>query len=340
MGKQKRKARRGRTALRPDFISVATVLLCTLMLAGLGIYKLIQPALPGSVSDPASSQTPAPSQEESLPPIVLERADVDKDVGRKVLLELLGTQAHEGQTPDLTGSAPRILIYHTHTTEAFFPTKQYPYEATSPWRTADNTRNIVAVGDRLAETLQKEYGIAVLHDITNHEPPKLNTAYNRSLATMLKYKEDYPSLTMYIDLHRDSYSNNPGEIKDYVIIDGKEVARIMFVVGTGEGATGTGFDEMPDFASNYALAEKLTEYLAAIDPGLVRNIRVKTGRYNQHVSDHCLLAEIGHNANSFEQALNAADLLAKAIAAVSGLSPAAPSPRPTPTVDPVLQWEP
>ena len=68
---------------------------------------------------------------------------------------------------------------------------------------------------------------------------------------------------------------------------------MMFVVGTGEGATGTGFGEKPDFAANYALAKRITEYLAGIDERLVRNIRVKTGRYNQHISDQCLLVEVG-----------------------------------------------
>ncbi len=220
---------------------------------------------------------------------------------------------------DLGGKEPRILIYHTHITEAYFKTEDSSYEDSSKWRTAEKDKNMTAVGEKLAESL-RSYGISVLHDTTNHEPPKLATAYSRSVETMEKYKKKYPSLTMFIDVHRDAYGNDPKEIADYVTIDGKEYARIMFVVGTGKGATGTGYSQMPDFEANYALAARITEYIAEIDPQLVREIRVKSGRYNQHISNQCLLAEVGHNANTLEQALNSAVLLAEAIAKCGGLT--------------------
>lgn len=220
---------------------------------------------------------------------------------------------------NLSGKEPKILIYHTHATEAYFKTDECTYEDSSKWRTYENDKNMTAVGEKLAEQL-RGYGIAVLHDTTNHEPPKLATAYSRSVITMEKYREKYPSLTMFIDVHRDAYGNDPKEIADYVTIDGKEYARIMFVVGTGKGATGTGYSEMPNFEANYALAKRITEYIAKIDPDLVREIRVKSGRYNQHISDQCLLVEVGHNANTLEQAMNSIDFLAKAIADCSGLN--------------------
>ncbi|MEI3424521.1 MAG: stage II sporulation protein P [Christensenellales bacterium] len=174
--------------------------------------------------------------------------------------------------------------------------------------------NVVAVGEKLCTLLNERYGIYAIHDITDHEPPRLSSAYSRSLETMLEYKKKYPTIELFIDLHRDAYGNDPKAPADYLVIDGKECARTMFVVGTGEGATGAGFDEMPDFQSNYALAKGISEYLGTIHHSLARNIRVKVGRYNQHVSSHCLLAEIGHNANTFEQAMNSVEFLAEAIA--------------------------
>lgn len=211
-------------------------------------------------------------------------------------------------------AAPTILIYHTHTTEAYGQTESYAYVSTGSWRTDENDKNIVAVGERLAELL-RERGFSVLHDTTDHEPPKLATAYSRSEETMRDYQQKYPSLEVFIDVHRDAYGNSDTPITDYLELDGEEVARMMFVVGTGEGATGTGFDEMPDFESNYALAEAITNRLTAIDSRLARPIRVKTGRYNQHISSHCLLVEVGHNCNSLDQALAAIPYLADAIAA-------------------------
>ncbi|HWR18212.1 MAG TPA: stage II sporulation protein P [Clostridia bacterium] len=255
-----------------------------------------------------SDTTPAPD----VSNIAVELTDFDEGVGDQIRLELLNVSTQ--QNVDLSGTKPRVLIYHTHTTEAYTPTKKYAYTACGEWRTRQNDRNVVALGEKLAELLNEKYGISVIHDTTNHEPPTLNTAYERSLDTMLDYKEKNPSITLFIDLHRDAGSGGT------VTIDGKEVSRMMFVVGTGKGATGTGYGEMPDFTSNYALAKKLTERLRQIDPNLMRDIRVKSGRYNQHVSNQCLLVEVGTNINTFEQSLNAIDYLAQAIADVAGVS--------------------
>ena len=90
----------------------------------------------------------------------------------------------------------------------------------------------------------------------------------------------------------------------------------MFVVGTGEGKTGTGFAVKPNWKQNKALADLLTAEINKIAPGLCRPVRVKSGRYNQHVSDAALAIEIGHNKNTLEEALNAAGYLAKALANV------------------------
>lgn len=211
---------------------------------------------------------------------------------------------------------PEILIYHTHATEAYLQTTQNQYVESGDWRTKDESRNVVAVGALLAKTLKESYGRAVLHDKTNYEPPKLSTAYSRSLEMMQRYQSANPTLRVYIDVHRDAYSStdiNNNEPKDYVTIDGQQVARIMFVVGTGKGATGAGFSEMPDFDANYGFAEAITEALHAKDARLTRDIRVKTGRYNQHLSPRSLLVEVGHNANTLEQALAAVPYLAAAI---------------------------
>lgn len=278
------------------------------------------PILYGLPYEPPPAPVPTPSV----------GTDIAADVGEGIRVELLTIT----QSPmvDLTGTEPKVLIYHTHTTEAYFQTPAHSYTECGEWRTHENEHNIVAVGEKLAALLREQYGIAVIHDITDHEPPKLATSYSRSMKTMEKYREQYPSITMYIDVHRDSYGTKRTvtEPKDYIMIDGKEVARLMFVVGTGEGATGTGYGEMPDFAANYALARRITESLAAVNPGLARNIRVKTGRYNQHISNQCLLVEIGHNANTLEQALNAVDYLAAAIGESAGLTTggAALSPAP------------
>ncbi len=217
---------------------------------------------------------------------------------------------------------PRVLIYHTHASEAYLLTEDEPYEASGSWRTLDNTRNVVAIGALLQATLLTEYGIRAIHDTGNYEAPKLASAYSRSLVAMEQCSTNYPTVTLYIDLHRDAYGKNEeNTAKDYITLSGKEVARIMLVVGTGEGATGSGFGEMPNYEANLQLAERITERLRKTDERLARDIRVKTGRYNQHVSDNCMLVEVGHTANTFTQAVNSVPYLAEAIAEILKSAP-------------------
>ena len=208
----------------------------------------------------------------------------------------------------LRSSEPTILIYHTHTTEAYTQTEQNPYRESGEWRTQDDSKNVVAVGEALKTILETEYGFTVLHDTTDHEPPKLSSAYERSLVTMQQYKAKYPSLVLFLDLHRDAYSGADAPT-DFLVINGVETARLMFVVGKGEQ-----YEEKPYYEADFALAASITAHLNTIDEKLCRPIRVKTGRYNQHVAPYCLLVEVGHNANTLEQALAAMPYLAESIA--------------------------
>ncbi len=216
--------------------------------------------------------------------------------------------SHASALNALRRSEPTILIYHTHTTEAYFQTEGNRYKESSRWRTADNSKNIVAVGEALKNILESDYGFTVIHDTTDHEPPKLATSYERSLKTMEAYHGKYPSIVLFIDLHRDAYQDTDRPT-DYITVNGTETARMMLVIGKGEKYT-----QKPFFETNYALAERITSYLCSIDPKLARPIRVKTGRYNQHVSTNCILVEVGHNANTLEQALAAMPYLAESIA--------------------------
>jgi stage II sporulation protein P len=212
------------------------------------------------------------------------------------------------------GDGPQVMIYHTHSHEAY-EKGNLNYKETGQWRTADTRYNIIRVGSELTQILQNQYGLSVLHDTTDHEPPKLGTAYTRSLKTLSAAAKANPSLKVFIDLHRDAYSKG---MTRFVEIDGKEVAQIMLVIGTGEGSSGNGFSEKPDWEKNYQLADQITKGLQEIHPDLARAIRVKTGRYNQHISTGCILIEAGHNENTLEQVLNAMPYLAKVLAQVMG----------------------
>ncbi len=201
--------------------------------------------------------------------------------------------------------APVVLIYHTHTTEAYRQTETYTYEPSGSFRTHETDKNITGIGEALSEELTK-LGCTVLHDVTDHEPPKLSTSYERSIVTMQKYLEEHPEIDICIDVHRDASGIKNTE--DVVEIDGVRCARLMFVVGKGSK-----YDDKPDFDMTYGLASALTDELESICRGFTREVRVKSGRYNQHLRDMSLLVEVGHNANTYDEAKASMPYLARAI---------------------------
>ncbi len=205
--------------------------------------------------------------------------------------------------------APVVLIYHTHATESYLWTKNAGYAETERGRTEDTRFNVVAVGNALQKALE-ERGFTVLHDTTDVEGEDITSAYSRSLQVMQKYE----NIDLYIDLHRNA-SSQRGRSDNTILVDNIPYAKLFFVVGTGIGTYDGEYDILPDWKNNYTFALSLTETIAAKQPDLVKPIRLKVGRFNQHMG-LCLLAEIGTNADTLEAALNTVPYLADAIESV------------------------
>lgn len=208
-------------------------------------------------------------------------------------------------------SKGRILIYHTHTYEAYEKQAGTHYEETTQWRTANPDFNVVRVGKELAALL-RGLGFDVVHDTTPFEPPVLDSAYTRSLEMLLGRRTAGENFDLCIDLHRDAYAKSQTG-PNTVSFGGQELARLMFLIGKGEGQTGQGFAEKPDWESNLLYAQKITDEINAQVPGLCKNVMLKSGRYNQHVSVGCVLIEVGNNRNSIQEALRSMPYLADAI---------------------------
>lgn len=221
--------------------------------------------------------------------------------------------------------APRVLIYHTHAREAFREPDPTPapgataspvQPGTSPapatsatTRSDDPNKTVVYIGDLLAEALL-ERGFEVYHDGTDVESPELSTAYERSAALISAYRD----IDIYIDLHRNAADADRAR-NDVVMLEGKRVARMFFVVGTGITAESEE-SALPNWRENYTFALSVYEQLAQIDPWLVKENRVKQGGYYNQSQGLCLLAEIGHNANLISDAANTVPYFADALAAV------------------------
>ena len=199
-------------------------------------------------------------------------------------------------------AAPTVLIYHTHTHEAYEQTPADPYEALEAWRTVDGSHSVVRVGAELAELLRQR-GFSVVHDTTDHEQSDLSTAYLRSEETLRNYEETFD---LYIDLHRDAYSE--GMQTTAVCEDGVSRALLMLLVGRADS-----FTEKPDFEENLAFATELTGRINELEPGLCKDVLVKKNRYNQHIGTPSILLEVGTNKNTLQEALDSMPAVADAL---------------------------
>ena len=205
---------------------------------------------------------------------------------------------------------PQVLIVHTHGSEAYTMPPGQEYEASGECRTTDCNYNVVRVGDELAAVLE-EAGLSVLHDATLHDYPQYSGAYDRSLATIERYLEQYPTISFVLDIHRDAISDGEGNMYKVVSnVAGLNAAQMTFVIGTDGGGL-----EHPHWRENLKLAAAVQQNLLDDYPSLMRPITVRNSRYNQHATAGSLLVEMGAAGNSLDEALLSARLLGQALAA-------------------------
>lgn len=244
--------------------------------------------------------------------------------GPGLTIEVLAPDAPEGsiapnapgapgvpQTPAPDDGRPRVLVYHTHTWEAYEMADGDEYEPTQTWRTMDERYNMLRVGEALCAELEKR-GFSAVQDRTAFEPPDLSSAYTRSLAMLEERLSAGEHYDYVLDVHRDAYSGDWNGA-NAVEVSGARVAYVMLLVGKGTGTTGSGFDERPDWPQNLALAERIAGELDALLPGISREVKIKSGRFNQHVSTGAVLIEIGNNMNTLSEALAACPYVAEAL---------------------------
>lgn len=219
---------------------------------------------------------------------------------------------------EMLGEGPMILIYSSHSRESFKQDPKDPYKEASSeaFRSEDMNYTVIKAASALAQELTNR-GIAVLHDTTNHEKGNYNASYTRSLETLKKRMAEYDSLQMFIDVHRNAYDNKSKVKSDneVVIINGKRVAKLLLVVGTGEGVIG-GFKEKPNWKENAKLAIKLTNKLNELYPGLAKPVLYRKGRFNQHVSTNAILVEAGSTHTTLAEVERATVYLAEAISQI------------------------
>ena len=204
---------------------------------------------------------------------------------------------------------PLVLIVHTHATEAYTMTEQSRYEASAAYRTADRQYNVVRVGQQIADCLNAR-GIVTLHDTTLNDLPGYNGSYSRMEAVIQRYLEEYPSIRMVIDVHRDAVSDGQGgELALRGELEGEPAAQLLLVMGTDLGGA-----EHPNWQTNLSLALKLQVMGEKEAPGIFRKLSLCASRYNQHLTPYSMLLEVGTAGNTLEEALRSGEFFARLLA--------------------------
>ena len=208
--------------------------------------------------------------------------------------------------PQIEG--PKILIFHTHSREAYI-----------------GGLTVVDVAEALADTLEKEYNIEVLHvtdsfyEDDNKSAYPTGGEYERMEPTIRSVLEAHPSISVVIDLHRDGVNENVHLVTE---IEGKQAAKIMFVNGLclnrnimGEVEEKVGLSN-PYIGDNLAFSLQSMVYMNQQYPGLARKIYLNEWRYSTHMKPYSLLLEWGAQTNTSEEAMNAVGPVAEILAKV------------------------
>ncbi len=212
-------------------------------------------------------------------------------------------------TIEIGSDEPQVLIYHTHTTEGYMPYDAGYYNQGDVRRDDTYPDTVVAVGDAL-EAVLVAAGIAVIHDTTIYDYPHYRGAYERSVVTMEEMLEQYPSIKVTLDIHRDGLMVNDRDmLKPTVTVDGEKAAQLMLVCGV----LSTAELPHPEWKQNLSFAAKLQEALTARHPSLCRPLSLTGARYNQYVSHGSLLIEVGSEGNTLQEATRSARLLGETL---------------------------
>ncbi len=194
--------------------------------------------------------------------------------GKAARMESLGTfslpDVKWAEESVLPASAARraVALYCTHSDES--------YEPTDGKSSIEKRGGIYDVAESLKAALEKK-GVTVYYSDENHYPHDAG-AYRRSRATAASLAEE--GVDAIFDVHRDGIP----DAKQYEsTVDGEDVTKVRLLVGRSNQNA----DANKQFAAQIkAVADK-------VYPGLVKDIYIGKGNYNQDLMSQAVLLEFG-----------------------------------------------
>jgi len=281
------------------------------------------PPMPSAVATPAPTAAPSPDPEvrtTTAPDSIIGRTMVPGSSSRYVSADgiyiynytdyELDIAQLEKDSPKLNLSqaeGPQVLIYHTHTTEAYTMDGTDIYTESDASRTTDPNFNMLRVGEEIKQVFEAA-GLEVIHDETLYDYPVYTDAYSRSAKGIEAILEEYPSIQLVLDVHRDALVGTDGTVYKTVAGTVENCAQVMIVAGSDAGGL-----KHDNWRENLSLAVGLQRALVDSRGTLIRPIVLRSSRFNQHFRPASLLVEVGSHGNTLQEALTAARLFAETV---------------------------
>lgn len=181
-----------------------------------------------------------------------------------------------------------IAMYVTHSDESYIPT--------DGTQSIEGQGGIYDVARAFRDALQG-LGVDVILDESTHLPHD-SGAYRRSRQTAERLIEQRPDAI--IDIHRDGI---PDESEYTITLDGENASQIRLLVGRAN----------QNSAVNREFAKEIKAVADKQYPGLIKDIFIGKGTYNQDLSPNAILLEFGTHTISKERVLNSADKMANVV---------------------------
>lgn len=195
---------------------------------------------------------------------------------------------------------PKVYIYNTHQLENYSANNYEAYNITP---------NVLMAAYIFREKLNN-LGVPTIvessniTDFLNANGWNYASSYKASRYYINDAINKYPSLNLFIDLHRDSISKEAST----ATINDKKYAKVLFVVGA----------EYEGYEANLNAANIINEKIKANYPGLSRGVMKKEGSgvngiYNQDLKSNMLLIECGGSENTIDEVMNTIEALSQII---------------------------
>lgn len=235
----------------------------------------------------------APKKVETQP--IAYAANVTKEISSNTPEEI---------SVETDGDPISVLLYFTHIQESYQPIveKKYGLKAVN----YHPTENISNVSDLVVQHFQLNGDSVDVLEFDNMNKMQISGAYTKIRPYLQKQLAEN-QYDVLLDLHRDSIKREKTTIKS----GGTTYARLTFVVGA----------EHVNYKMNEAFSKAVSNEVNRLVPTISKGVLAKThdtgnGVYNQDLSSHALLVELGGIENTEEEINRTIAILAKAISVV------------------------